>query len=74
MVAVGRPPADSMAPEQAVDPALAARLREVLDLALTRYRFVGALDGDGVWTQRHGDAGIDNHGRLQHLVSARCRG
>ena len=56
------------------DPVLAARLREVLEVALTDDRLAWTLDGDGVWTRRQGGVGVDTHVRLQHLATARCRG
>ncbi len=55
------------------DPALAGRLQEVLDVALTDDRLAWTLDGDGVWTRRCGPAGVDSHERFQHLATARSR-
>jgi len=55
-------------------PALRDRLTEVLDVLLNDDRLAWTLDGDGVWSKRHGPAAVDTHLRLSQLARARVGG
>ncbi len=56
------------------DPALAARLDEILDVLMQDDTLAWTLGPDGAWAKVPGERGLDAQQRLQELAVARSRG
>ncbi|MGH2718330.1 MAG: polyphosphate kinase 1 [Actinomycetota bacterium] len=56
------------------EPALTARLDEVLEINLADDTLAWQLNADGTWTKVPTELGIDTQRRLQELAAARARG
>ena len=56
------------------DPALAARMDEILDVLMQDDTLAWTLGPDGAWAKVPGERGLDAQQRLQELAVARSRG